>query len=492
MKFRFFKYLKFKSEKLFKFSFKFKGDGGISMMEIILAMGIMSMLTPVVIKLAFKDIGDIKYLNIAKQLKQFTKSLSAYAASKREDWHNNASGQILVSDLSTFGLEQVISEDLLKNSAIKYIKDKEGKVFVYAVIKMNFFGLDMANFSKVLQYVEDNIGYAVSERCGTCTSTVCVCSINNDWSIGFRDVLVNNVFTYKDGDNYAVLKIDDTLLEKEYVSNLFLYRNAQGGVNGNVMGRDLSLGFNSIKNIKDIFASSLMGKEENSAVLKVTGGTVDLYDKVNVINSVIFDKASNIEFGSMSSIFSPEIYFKKLLEVGKFSIPSANISKTALIGETEPKLEVRDKTSFNKLKLQNLITETLDNSAVTINDGKIATNTKNPSVDTSLSTSLIQIASDVPGKELKLTTKILNVAEKFSMDSVTCSSNISGGILFFQENGCEALDVKIGNIKGRKREIDTFSFLLSTEEDFKSIDRLIKNKFCFDENGIFKNSCNVD
>ena len=52
---------------------KYKNDLGISLLEIVFALGIMASLTPLVVKFAFKDLSDIKYLNLAKKIKQLTK-----------------------------------------------------------------------------------------------------------------------------------------------------------------------------------------------------------------------------------------------------------------------------------------------------------------------------------------------------------------------------------------------------------------------------------
>ena len=61
-------------------------DSGASLLEVILVLGIMAILTPVVMKFAFKDLAEIRYLNLAKQIKQVEKSLAAFSSTKRSDW----------------------------------------------------------------------------------------------------------------------------------------------------------------------------------------------------------------------------------------------------------------------------------------------------------------------------------------------------------------------------------------------------------------------
>ena len=66
----------------------------------------------------------------------------------------------------------------------------------------------------------------------------------SDTTKGLSDIDKNNFI--------AVLRVDEDLLEKENKSKLYLYRNAQGGNEGNIMERDLLFDEANGKDIKNI------------------------------------------------------------------------------------------------------------------------------------------------------------------------------------------------------------------------------------------------
>ena len=218
-----------------------KVDGGASLLEVVLVLGIMAVITPVVMKFAFSDLADVRYLNIANQLKQFTKAAMAFAASKRSEWKNGEVGEFTAREftdiLEEAGLKESVDEKMLDNSKFRYIKSAdvekegdEGSLVAYLLVDMSEFGLSFANFRKTLLFVGDNVGYVTDETCGTCVNSGrCVCGINGEWADTYYNAsgiqgssgnAVKGAASFV-GDERgmneeltAVIRIDDNMLEK--------------------------------------------------------------------------------------------------------------------------------------------------------------------------------------------------------------------------------------------------------------------------------------
>ena len=95
---------------------------------------------------------------------------------------------------------------------------------MYGVIDMSGFSLNPNTFKKTLLYVGDNIGYAIKdEKCGECSSNACACAINGKWGVNFSEA--SNIGTPGNKKLYAVIRIDGSLIEDEYSSEVYLYRN---------------------------------------------------------------------------------------------------------------------------------------------------------------------------------------------------------------------------------------------------------------------------
>lgn len=419
---------------------KYKSEIGASLMEIILVLGIMAVLTPVAMKFAFKDLGDVKYLNIAKQLKQVLKSLSAYASTERDNWAVG-SGIVSVNNLDSYNLTDTIDEEIVDNLTMKYVKTADDKVNFYGVIKMNSFPLEELSFRKTLMYVGDNVGYVIAgEKCGTCTSNTCVCSINGDWGIDYSEV---SSVAFKNGDLVAVLMVDDNLLEDEFSSKLYLYRNSQGGTDGNVMKRSLIMGNFDIKNIKDIFVNYLFGKTDEEALLEVKATTGNFSGPVNILNAIILGEEAGITFSNSASIFVPEVNFFASSLLGEFSAPNAVLKKSVSTSSYRPKLNVETEASFDKVEVQNLKFRNEANTALNVSgyettgtaDSKLKVETPNLRVSGTLSA------------------KIVNVNNK-QIRSGDSGVYTSGGKIIFSN---ASPNVVVYNIKGSSGSVSLFS-----------------------------------
>ena len=287
---------------MFKRSLKYKNSLGLGVIEIILAIAIMMIITPAVLKYSFKELYEVKYINIAKQLKQVEKALLNYAAIEKNKWNNGASGSIVenVRDLFVrdYGLDEDISPDVTNNMRIKYIKDGTGAVNVFAVLNLDELGLDEISFKQTLLYAGDTVGFKEDNN---------AYSITGAWSEPFANISQNI-----NGDRVVVIKIDDTNLENEYSSSTYLYRNNQGGEDGNKMRVDLSLGGYSINNFGTIEASNLKSSSiKTGQVSEIKFNVGKLEGNAEILTSIILKGILR---------FSPDIYVKTVkVEISDYS-----------------------------------------------------------------------------------------------------------------------------------------------------------------------------
>lgn len=457
---------------------RYKNVLGISLLEVILALGIMSMLAPVVIKLAFKDLGDIKYLNLSKQLKQFTKSLAVYSSSKISSWHNGKTD--ITEDLKHSDMKDVINKKLLEKSKIVSIK-LNNKFVVYAKIDMSETFSDIALFKKTLMYAEDNIGYIVKDDCGSCFATYCMCSINGDWGIKYFDVFDDDI----DKNNFiAVLRVDEDLLEKENKSKLYLYRNAQGGNEGNIMERDLlfdEANGKDIKNIKNINIQYLNSEAIDSSNInsqnllsntsnftqKIISNNVH-FDGSNVVaNNVILTDDAYLHFNAIDSkIYVNNINFESIKTPNNDFIPST-------LGGLKVPNACLKKDSLSKNKDQNLIVDNLEARSIDarnmiikdLNEQEI--NLKSIS-DKLKSAGVISIPS---ANIEKIKTTILNINNLLDLGNL----QISDGSFIYKKNNnyndsnFMQYTANIQYDEGNKNNLDVNNFYHSLDDNLNSL-----------------------
>ena len=387
---------------------KYKHDLGISLLEVIFALGIMASLTPVVVKFAFKDLSDIKYLNLAKKIKQLTKSVVAYSAKIRNDWGNDTSGVITKENLNSLHLaDDVVDSQIINNSYIKYIKDNRGEVNVYGVVDLNGYSLDQDKFKKTLLYVEDNIGYVVDDVCGACVHAPCVCSINNDWAISYNDISSEHTDKIED-KLLAVVRIDENLLRKDYLKDFYLYRNSQGGDTGNVMQRDLSLGGNSLKDIVTLFTQSVSGKNGDTELIKFKTIEGKFFNNISIKDSFIFSDGIVLTFLNNSIVEALNIYFQRPVTFDNFSAANAILRKDPNSRKNQTikanKINFAGTDSNYSMSIVDIVTnEVLGMDKVVVN-GELAT----------IDAPHIQMDTDK-----KLKTKIFNVNNKLKIVTTT-------------------------------------------------------------------------
>ena len=453
----------------------FKSDLGASLMEVIFVLGIMAVMTPVVMKYAFKDLADIKYLNLAKQFKQLIKTLTAYTSSERDNWVGD-SGMITNSDLDKYGLLDSVDKTILDNLSVKYVKGDNDSFALYGVVNMTPFHLDAVALNKTLLYVEDHIGYVVNgEKCGSCTTNSCVCAINGNWGVNYSEVSKNGE-PAPDNPLIAVVRIDDVLLEEEFDSTIYLYRNRNDS-NLNRMGRDFYLGPDSlnthdVKNVKEVNAQTVSGlagvsngvaTEEKLTLLKSKKGSVA--GDIQVKGSIYFKNVSSptLSFAS-AKIYVPKIIFEKVVDLNNFIFPNAYLLMGDL-GSLRPKIVVDNLTSFENIDLQNLVVKHLlsdDSRTLDVygfdDDSVNGLGMLNNTADMQKS----RLHVKVPNVNVKtMNAKIINVNNHY-MGSVDGKISFKNGVIQFSANSAPV--VNLYDIKGNTNLFSVWGLINKFEE----------------------------
>jgi len=339
---------------------KFRNIAGASLVEVLLMLGIMALLTPVAVKYAFNDVSDVRYMNLAKQLKQLTKALSAYSISKRSEWNGN-SGVIEVSALEDYGLDDsVVDKIILDNMHLKYItesKDGKNEKILYAFVNMAPFKLDAISFNKTLFYTQDNIGKVIKGPCKDCDTTTdyCACSINEDWGIP-----INSIEGVAANDLLAVVRIDENFLASDFESSIYLNRTKV-----DTMNHWLSLKYGNtrhdVKNVAEAFTDILVDDNEPAGKVSIVKTQeANLQGRLIEIGNIYFrqSKDPHIRFGESGKIWASTMIFEVATVLGSFEAKKALLSMDAL-GGYKPKIMVGEfgsgGTEFKNLDLQNLI-----------------------------------------------------------------------------------------------------------------------------------------
>lgn len=339
-------------------SFKYKNVSGIGLMEIILALAIMMIITPVVLRFSFRELYEVKYINTAKQLKMIEKAMMNYASIEKKNWANGSSGgmsnnvrQILIDD---YGLNEDASTELTDNMIIKYIKDANGAVAVFSVIHMDFLGLDEMGFKQTLLYAGDTAGYKDGNY---------AYSITGAWSEPFSNIASNI-----NEDFVAVVKIDDTNLENEYSSSNYLYRNNQGGKDGNMMRVDLSLGGYSINNFGTINTSNLKSSvQKDGFVSEVKFNNGDIQGSLAILNSIILkgvfafssDAYILTDLLKISSYSNSGVSMESVLD--DFITPNAKLQNSSVsLSSFRANLIVQGVAQLSNLLVRNMQISSLD------------------------------------------------------------------------------------------------------------------------------------
>jgi hypothetical protein len=248
--------------------YKYKNVSGLGVFEIIMAVAIMMIITPAVLKYSFKELFEVKYISIAKHLKKIEKSLLNYMSIEKQNWSaanspGGISGNVKEKLVEAYGLNTDIPKELTDGMQVKYKVEEAtpDTPVVYAILDMSKLGFDEMAFKQTLLYAGDNVGYKEDAQ---------AYSITGAWSDSMDDNMTN-----LSGDRIVVIRVDDTNLEDEYQSQIYLYRNDQGGAEGNQMRVDFDLNGYSIRNFGLIDANNVLASDGGDvSEIKFNKGTI--------------------------------------------------------------------------------------------------------------------------------------------------------------------------------------------------------------------------
>ena len=384
--------------------YKYKNVSGLGVFEIIMAVAIMMIITPAVLKYSFKELYEVKYISIAKHLKKIEKSLLNYMSIEKQNWSadddgGGITGNVKEKLVESYGLDTDIPKELTDGMQVKYkvANATPATPVVYAILDMSKLGFDEMAFKQTLLYAGDNVGYKEDAQ---------AYSITGAWSDSMGGI------TDLSGDRIVVIRVDDTNLEDEYQSQIYLYRNDQGGAEGNQMKVDFDLGGHSIHNFGIIDAREVLASNESGKVSEVKFNNGEIAEKTTIKKSLILKGMLNFSVDAKILTNVLEILDLKQEGAGEvFSVlAELLLPKAVLLSSTtsqRAKVIVEEISKLSNLKVTNMQLSSLlgYNGANTeliiksrnLSEGVIDTNTT-------------QLNLDIPVSEIEnLSTNVITV-----------------------------------------------------------------------------------
>ncbi len=338
---------------------------GASILEVVMVLTILTILTPIVFKIAFKNSGDVKYFNMAQQIQNIEKNVAMYLSTEKSVLSTNFSEIKFtgdgVSSLAT-NVNNLLQDYQLWKSAKVYGKKVNDRLSAYVIINMQSYLASDIELKKVLGFAANtsDVGYIVKDKCGTCNvNTGCLCSIDGDWGIAYTTVVGGTV---SGTPLYAVIHIDDNSLESSgAISSVYLYRTPMSTNSENTMSVVLDMNNNNIKNVGDVKAKSL---GTSSSYVPVANFTNVNMEKALSATTIVANK--NVSFGgniTVKNVFfdKPNNRFKELsLSNKSISHFKSQDSKTDYL--VNPTISVPS-TTLRKLTLVELVVGKLSSVA---------------------------------------------------------------------------------------------------------------------------------
>jgi hypothetical protein len=332
---------------------KHRHVAGVGMIEVILAIGVLLLLVPVVYRLGFRELAEVKYLSISKQLKQVHKAVMNYVSVNKQGGSNGTSGMLSTNVRQTLisesGLDDSVSTDVTDGMMLKYSQNADGAVEAFAVLNLDKVGFDSdLAFKQTLLYTGDIAGYVEGNF---------VYSITGAWQKNLSDITPSVPGVYA-----AVLKVDDNDLESEYSSSFYLYRNSQGGSEGNTMNVNFNMDGHDIKNFGTVSAGFVPENGPGKVSELNFNTATSLLGGMSVSGGMILKGI--VRFGTEGEIKTPHMNIGGSSRMLKLLLSNAELSETAASLRAE--VNVTGTSSFNALSLQNMsMTNTSSDLVVT-------------------------------------------------------------------------------------------------------------------------------
>jgi hypothetical protein len=240
-----------------------RSSSGMSVFEVVIAIGILTFVAPVVLRFGIKQLDDTRYLGLSKQVRQIEKALTNFAAAVKQGSPNNRAAEVRVKAREfledRYGLDPTVQTDLTDGMLLSYRKSNSGAVEVFALLDMSKYALGDTGLKQVLMYAGETSGYVEDGD---------AYSITGAWSVKLGDI--TEMRFEGETKDMAVVKVDDSDLDKNYTSSLYLYRNSLGGADGSKMLVPLSIGGHSIRNLGNLFV-----RDFEARTVKFNEGAID-------------------------------------------------------------------------------------------------------------------------------------------------------------------------------------------------------------------------
>ena len=246
-----------------------KHIAGASILEFLLAVGVVALVTPVAIRFANREIQETRRIGIAKQLRLVGESMLNYAAREKRNWGKaprdemKGAAQRMVAD---YGLAPEVPEEMVRGMRVIHRQAKGGYFEVFATADLGHYDLSDIEFRQTLSLVGDYAGFIEGGE---------IYSITGAWEDDAK-----RLGLMRAGPRVAVLRITDADLDADYGSSEYLYRNSFGGDDGSRMSVALSLDGHNIRAFRGLWAKSVAARELvfknliSEAELKVEGNMI--------------------------------------------------------------------------------------------------------------------------------------------------------------------------------------------------------------------------
>ena len=321
-----------------------KSSLGMSVLEVVFAVGITLIVTPFAYRLAFSELSEVKFLNAAKQIKSIRQALLNYLIVHSKAMSNSegnlpetANSADIKTKLGTYGVEDT-GWPILNGIKGRYFKSSDGEIRACVSLDMDGFGFDDAGVRQALMYVGDAAGYKEDNT---------IISVTGAWTL--TDAMATPL-TPAGVQRVAAVCIDNETLETANVSGVYLYRNEKGGADGNKMGAELLLGGNSIKN----FNTADVKKLENVPELKFIDGSINPGFTVN--KSLILNGMLKFAGGS---VVTPLLLVENMLQIASIKADGAKLVKresgSGQTSSLRATLYVENEAIIPKLRVQDLV-----------------------------------------------------------------------------------------------------------------------------------------
>lgn len=234
----------------------FRNSAGVGLIEVILAVGVLSIIAPVAYRYIYQEMLEVNSLRLASSLRSIEGSMGAYMTLRRGEWSGNF-GRAEDEDDNCpndstrsqfeecYGLSPLIPKTITENMKVRWTREidadtKKGAIKVYALLNLQTFNISEPAMRRALLYCGDNCGMA---EMGEGDKPAKLVSSTGAWSTDCTEnPLCEGEGVNRITKNTLVVRVDSAALGDDFDENNFLARTGFNGIEGNTMRTCFSLG----------------------------------------------------------------------------------------------------------------------------------------------------------------------------------------------------------------------------------------------------------